>query len=223
MKNNLLTSLSPLFEREGLGVSLLLCFCLMLGMAGCSKDEGTSTNTTKKLTEQDLVGLWWDEFEYADVTETGKPFTRALLAVKADADHTGCIYLGVFDDSSDEPVAVYGGPEDAGFTWKLLDDGKVQLGDPVTGEAYLLTRADGGSYGSQATDVASTQLICASDKLTMTNVGYAGTLAKADTAQAAAIEEKLKNFNTNGNGYEVIGIGEPNAPAGAKRYSGYDE
>ena len=191
-------------------------------MTGCSKDEAAPSNTTK-LTEQDLVGLWWDEFEYADVTETGKPFTRALLAVKADADHTGCIYLGVFDDSSDEPVAVYGGPEDAGFTWKLLDDGKVQLGDPVTGEAYLLTRADGGSYGSQATDVASTQLTCASDKLTMTNVGYAGTLAKADTEQAAAIEEKLKNFNTNGNGYEVIGIGEPNVPAGVKRYSGYDE
>ena len=202
--------------------SILAAVALLLGMTGCSKDEDTPSNTTK-LTEQDLVGLWWDEFEYADVTETGQPFTRALLAVKADADHTGCIYLGVFDDSSDEPVAVYGGPEDAGFTWKLLDDGKVQLGDPVTGEAYLLTRADGGSYGSQATDVASTQLICASDKLTMTNVGYAGTLAKADTEQAAAIEEKLKDFNTNVNGVEVIGIGEPNAPAGAKRYSGYDE
>ena len=191
-------------------------------MTGCSKDEATPSNTAK-LSEQDLVGLWWDEFEYADVTETGQPFTRALLAVKADADHTGCIYLGVFDDSSDEPVAVYGGPEDAGFAWQLLDDGKVQLGDPVTGEAYLLTRADGGSYGSQATDVASTQLICASDKLTMTNVGYAGTLAKADTERAAAIEEKLKDYNTNVNGVEVIGIGEPNAPAGAKRYSGYDE
>ena len=202
--------------------SILAAAALLLCMTGCSKDEATPSNTDK-LSEQDLVGLWWDEFEYADVTETGKPFTRALLAVKADADHTGCIYLGVFDDSRDEPVAVSGGPEDAGFTWKLLDEGKVQLGDPVTGEAYLLTRADGGSYGSQATDVASTQLICASDKLTMTNVGYAGTLAKADTEQAAAIEEMLKNFNTNGNGYEVIGIGEPNAPAGAKRYSGYDE
>ena len=202
--------------------SILAAAALLLCMTGCSKDEATPSNTTK-LTEQDLVGLWWDEFEYADVTETGKPFTRALLAVKADADHTGCIYLGVFNDTGDEPVAVYGGPEDAGFTWKLLDDGKVQLGDPVTGEAYLLTRADGGSYGSQATDVASTQLICASDKLTMTNVGYAGTLAKADTEQAAAIEEKLKDFNTNVNGVEVIGIGEPNAPAGAKRYSGYDE
>ena len=202
--------------------SILAAAALLLCMTGCSKDEDTPSNTTK-LTEQDLVGLWWDEFEYADVTETGKPFTRALLAVKADADHTGCIYLAVFDDNGDEPVAVYGGPEDAGFTWKLLDDGKVQLGDPVTGEAYLLTRADGGSYGSQATDVASTQLTCAPEKLTMTNAGYSGTLVKANAEQAAAIEEKLKNFNTNGNGYEVIGIGEPNAPAGAKRYSGYDE
>ena len=202
--------------------SILAAVALLLGMTGCSKDEDTPSNTTK-LTEQDLVGLWWDEFEYADVTETGKPFTRALLAVKADADHTGCIYLGVFDDSSDEPVAVYGGPEDAGFTWKLLDDGKVQLGDPATGETIALTRADGGSYGSQTTDVASTQLTCAPEKLTMTNAGYSGTLAKADTEQAAAIEEKLKDFNTNVNGVEVIGIGEPNAPAGAKRYSGYDE
>ena len=202
--------------------SILAAAALLLCMTGCSKDEATPSNTTK-LSEQDLVGLWWDEFEYADVTETGQPFTRALLAVKADADHTGCIYLGVFDDSSDEPVAVYGGPEDAGFTWKLLDDGKVQLGDPVTGEAYLLTRADGGSYGSQTTDVASTQLTCAPEKLTMTNAGYSGTLVKANAEQAAAIEEKLKDFNTNVNGVEVIGIGEPNAPAGAKRYSGYDE
>jgi hypothetical protein len=202
--------------------SILAAAALLLCMTGCSKDEATPSNTAK-LSEQDLVGLWWDEFEYADVTETGQPFTRALLAVKADADHTGCIYLGVFDDSSDEPVAVYGGPEDAGFTWKLLDDGKVQLGDPVTGEAYLLTRADGGSYGSQTTDVASTQLTCAPEKLTMTNASYSGTLVKANAEQAAAIEEMLKNFNTNGNGYEVIGIGEPNVPAGAKRYSGYDE
>jgi len=203
--------------------SILAAAALLLCMTGCSKDEATPSNTTK-LTEQDLVGLWWDEFEYADVTETGKPFTRALLAVKADADHTGCIYLGVFDDNGDEPVAVYGGPEDAGFTWQLLPNGRVQIANPATGETKALTRADdGGSYGSQATDVASTQLTCAPEKLTMTNAGYSGTLAKADAEQAATIEEKLKNFTPNGNGYDVIGTGEPNAPAGAKRYSGYDE
>ena len=189
----------------------------------CTSNNDNAVTPAPQDMEESLVGLWWDEFEYADVTEAGKPFTRALLAVKADADHTGCIYLGVFDGNGDEPVAVYGGPEDAGFTWKLLPDGRVQIANPATGETKALTRADGGSYGSQTTDVASTQLTCAPEKLTMTNAGYSGTLVKANAEQAAAIEEKLKNFNTNGNGYEVIGIGEPNAPAGAKRYSGYDE
>ena len=194
----------------------MMAAVVLLGMAGCSKDEGTSTNTTKKLTEQDLVGLWWDEFEYSDVTETGEPFTRALLAVKADADHTGCIYLGVFNDNGDEPVAVYGGPKDAGFTWKLLPNGRVQIAEAAAVATKALTRGDGGSYGELATDVASTQLACAPDKLTMTNAGYSGTLAMADAEQAAAIEKKLNDFNTNANDVEVIGIGEPNAPAGVK-------
>jgi hypothetical protein len=196
---------------------------LLMGMTGCSSDDNNSSSVDINALEKNFIGLWWAEFEYADSTETGEPFNHVLLAVKADADHTGCIYLGVFDDSSDEPVAVYGGPEDAGFAWQLLPNGRVQIASPATGETKALTRADGGSYGSQTTDVASTQLTCAPEKLTMTNAGYSGTLVKANAEQAAAIEEKLKNFNTNGNGYEVIGIGEPNAPAGAKRYSGYDE
>ena len=50
----------------------------------------------------------------------------------------------------------------------------------------------------------------------MTNAGYSGTLAMADAEQAAAIEKKLNDFNTNANDVEVIGIGEPNAPAGVK-------
>ena len=169
--------------------SILAAAALLLCMTGCSKDEATPSNTAK-LSEQDLVGLWWDEFEYADVTETGQPFTHALLAVKADADHTGCIYLGVFDDSSDEPVAVYGGPEDAGFVWQLLPNGRVQIANPATGETKALTRANGGSYGSQTTDVASTQLTCAPEKLTMTNAGYSGTLVKANAEQAAAMAMK---------------------------------
>ena len=171
--------------------SILAAAALLLCMTGCSKDEATPSNTAK-LSEQDLVGLWWDEFEYADVTETGQPFTRALLAVKADADHTGCIYLGVFDDSSDEPVAVYGGPEDAGFAWQLLPNGRVQI-NPATGETKALTRADGGSYGSQTTDVASTQLTCAPEKLTMTNAGYSGTLVKAPEQNATAVTTSDRN------------------------------
>ena len=108
----------------------------LLGMTACSKDDKSSSTIDKDALEKSLVGLWWDEFEYADVTETGEPFSRVLLAVDVAADHTGCIYLGVFDDVSDEAVAVYGGYEDTGFLWQLLDDGSLQLADPVTGETW---------------------------------------------------------------------------------------
>ena len=87
---------------------------VLLGLTGCTAVDNPSTPDTSIL-EQSLIGLWWDEFEYADVTETGEPYSRVLLAVQVNADHTGCIYLAAFDDKSDEPLAVYGGPEDAGF------------------------------------------------------------------------------------------------------------
>lgn len=96
---------------------------LLLGMTDCTSNVDNPSPVDTTVLEQSLVGLWWDEFEYADVTEAGVPFSRVMLAVKADADHTGCIYLGVFDNTSDEPLAIYGGPENAGFKWRLLADG----------------------------------------------------------------------------------------------------
>ena len=148
--------------------------------------------TIVNVQEQDLVGLWWDEFEYSDVTEDGVPFSRVLLAVKADADHTGCIYLGVFNDESDEPLALYGGPLDAGFTWRLLSNGTIELGDPVTGERYALTRgADGSSYGNGATDVPNTSLTYNDGSVQMNNGSYSGELEKADAGKEKEIEEKL--------------------------------
>lgn len=50
--------------------------------------------------------MWWDEYEYHDVTEDGVPFDRVLLFVGADEDHTGYLYLAAFDNTSDEAVAV---------------------------------------------------------------------------------------------------------------------
>lgn len=183
----------------------MMAAVLLVGMTSCSKDDNPSTVDIDAL-EKSLVGLWWDEFEYADVTETGVPFSRVLLAVQVDANHTGCIYLGVFNDTSDEPLAVYGGPEDAGFTWRLLADGRVQLGDPVTGETYAfarsvtraLTRGDGGSYGETMTDVSSTKVTYTDNSVTVTNDNYSGTLEKANAEEAADIKEKLQNnINTN--------------------------
>ena len=61
---------------------------LLLGMTGC-KSEDDSPSYDLNVLEKSLIGVWWDEFEYSDVTETGVPFSRVLLAVKANADHTG--------------------------------------------------------------------------------------------------------------------------------------
>ena len=194
----------------------------LMGLTGCSKEDNPSSGDQSVL-EQDLVGLWWDEYEYAAVTETGVPFTRVLLAVEANADHTGCIYLGAFDDNSDYPLAVYGGPEDAGFTWRLLADGTVLLSDPVTGETYAMarTRGDSGSYGKDMTDVASTNVTyTGGDNLTVTNDDYSGTLTKADAVKEADIKEKLQAIITTVDGGDTgIGLGGgSNGPAKARSH-----
>ena len=187
--------------------SILAAAVLLLATTSCSKDDNT-INVAEL--EKELVGVWWDEFEYADVTETGVPFTRVLLAIVADADHTGCIYLGVFDDTDDLPLAVYGGPEDAGFRWQLLSDGRLLLSDPTTGETTELTRS-GDSYADNMTDVSAANMTYAADHVTMTNENYSGTLAKADASQESDIWEKLSMppsvINTNLND-EVINISD---------------
>lgn len=208
-------------------MQLVMAAALLVGMTGCSKSDNPISDNPSPIDisalEQSLVGLWWDEYEYADVTETGVPFTRVLLAVIADADHTGCIYLGVFDDKSDEPLAIYGGPEEAGFTWRLLADGRILLGDPVTGETYALarTRGDGGSYGKDMTNVSGTNMnYTGGDNLTVTNDDYSGTLEKAGAEQESDIKEKLQIVITTVDGGDTgIGYGGGgNGPAKARSH-----
>ena len=142
--------------------------------------------------EQELVGLWWEEYEYAGETEDGEPFNRVLLAMSFDEDHTGCIYLGVFVDNTEgEPLAIYGGYEDSGFAWKLLEDGTLQLSDPYTGETYALTRAAGDSYGKNMTNVSSAKSVYSNGNVTLTNGGNSVTLKKASEERAQEIEQKL--------------------------------
>ncbi len=183
---------------------------LLLGMTGCSKDEQSPYINTAEL-EKSLVGVWWDEYEYADVTETGVPFTRVLLAIKADADHTGCIYLGLFDDTDDLPLAVYGGPKDAGFRWQLLPGGDLQLSDPVSGETSVLTRS-ADSYANGMTNVSTANLTYDNNQVTMTNGSYSGTLAKADAGQEADIQKRLTmptaTLSTNLNGEGTVSISD---------------
>ena len=184
---------------------------LLMGTTGCSNEDSPSPIDIEAL-EQSLVGVWWDEYQYEDVTEAGVPFSRVLLAVIANADHTGCIYLGAFNDTSDEPLAIYGGPKDAPFTWHLLADGNIQLGDPVTGETYMLARtraAGGSSYGDNMTDVSKTSMTYTDGSVTVTNEDYSGTLVKADAVQAADIEKTLSKLtNTNLGGNDDINISD---------------
>lgn len=142
--------------------------------------------------EKELVGLWWEEHDYTGVTETGATFNRVVMAVSIDEDHTGCIYMGVFaNDTDEEPLAVYGGYEDAGFTWKLLEDGRLQLGDPITGETHVLTRGEGDSYGKNMTNVANTKISYSNDSVTVNNGSTTVPLTKASEAKAQEIEQKL--------------------------------
>lgn len=193
---------------------LFVAAVLLLGTTGCSKDDDPAPIDVSAA-EKDLVGLWWDEFEYADVTEEGAPFSRALLVVEADEDHTGCIYLGVFNDTSDEPLAIYGGPKDAGFTWQVRSDGTIVLGDPETGETYplapALTRAS--SYGNDMTNTSNTNLSYSNGSVTASNGNYSGTLTKADASTTANIEKKLStgvnsNVDLESGGKTPDGFGE---------------
>ncbi len=173
---------------------------LMLGMTGCTNEDNPAAPTTPEpidvsVVEKELVGFWWDEFEYSGKTEDGKDFSRVILAVRIDEDKTGCLYLGLFDGASEDPLAIYGGFDDAGFSWKLLADGSVQLGDPVTGEtitlARAMTRADGNSYGNNMTNVSNTNVTYNNGSVTVTNGSYNGNLTKANETKANEIEQKL--------------------------------
>ena len=167
-------------------IALFAASALLLGLTGCDKE----TDITKL--EQSLVGIWWDAYEYSNVTETGVAFDWVLLAVVADADHSGCIYLGAYDSKSEELVAVYGGPEDAGFKWELTREGNIVLSDPATGESTVLTRAGrDGSYGDGMTDVNGTNMTYTDGSVTVSNDSYSGTLTKADTGKEGEIKEQF--------------------------------
>ena len=106
----------------------------------------------------------------------------------------------MFNDTSDEPIAIYGGPKDAGFTWKVLSDGRIELGDPETGEtldlAPALTR--GSSYGSNMTNTSNTNMSYSNGSVTVTNGNQSNTLNKANAEQTATIEQKLSTgVNSN--------------------------
>ena len=147
-------------------------------LTSCSNSDIPSTPSQQGM-EESLVGLWYEDFDYEDVTEDGKPFNRALIAVETKADHTGYVALAVFDDEFNEPLEIYGGPKDAPFTWQVTADGHVILTDPNTGESVSSARTRGDGSHSDFVDIGQINMNCTSGRIDFSNASHTGTLAKA--------------------------------------------
>ena len=139
--------------------------------------------------EESLIGLWYEEFDYEDVTENGKPFNHALIAVETKADHTGYVALAVFDDEFNEPLEIYGGPKDAPFTWQVTADGHVVLTDPNTGESISSARTRGDGNHNDFVDVGQIEMNYASGRVDFSNASHKGSLTKTKNGNNGLIKD----------------------------------
>ena len=162
---------------------------LMLGMGACKDSDAPVIPSQQEESEESLIGLWYEEFDYEDVTEDGKPFNHALIAVEAKADHTGYVALAVFDDEFNEPLEIYGGPKDAPFTWQMTDKGHVTLKDPNTGTSIELasTRSDGDH--SDFVDIGQIDMNCTQGSVAFSNASHSGSLKRAGSNKSDLIQD----------------------------------
>ena len=168
---------------------LAMIAVLLLSMSACTNGTDNPTVPSQQEMEKNLVGLWYETFDYEDVTESGKPFNRALIAVEANADHTGYVALAVFDDAFNEPLEIYGGPKDAPFTWQVTAEGKVILKDPETGETYAPVRTRRASDPNGFVDISQIKMTSGSSSVAFSNASHEGTLAKAESSNSEMIQE----------------------------------
>ena len=162
---------------------------LMLCVTACSDKNETTSDAQRQELEKSLVGLWYEDFEYEDVTDEGKPFGRATVVVEAKDDHTGYVALAVFDDEFNEPLEIYGGPKDAPFTWQVDADGQVLLTDPSSGTASKAssTRSDAG-LGSFV-DIGEISINCSRGRIVFSNASHSGSLTKAADARGSLLQD----------------------------------
>ena len=160
---------------------------LLLAMSACTNESDNPSVPSQQEMEESLIGLWYEEFDYEDVTESGKPFNRALIAVEAKADHTGYIALAVFDDTFNEPLEIYGGPKDAPFLWQVTAEGQVILTDPATGTTYAPSRTRGDNSHNDFVDIGQIQMKSGSGSVAFSNATHQGTLTKARSSNSGLI------------------------------------
>ena len=170
-------------------LAVLVIAVLLLGMIACTDSADNPVSPSQQEMEERLVGLWYEEFDYEDVTEDGKPFNRALIAVETKADHTGYVALAVFDDTFNEPLEIYGGPKDAPFTWQVTAEGQVILTDPATGTTFSPTRTRGDRDHNDFVDIGQIKMKSGSNNIAFSNTSHQGTLTKSGASNNGLIKE----------------------------------
>ena len=170
-------------------IAMFATVVLLLGIGACTDKSDTPAIPSQQGMEESLIGLWYEEFEYEDVTEDGKPFNRALIVVETKADHTGYVALAVFDDEFNEPLEIYGGPKDAPFTWQVTADGHVILTDPNTGTSISSARTRGDGNHNDFVEVGQIEMSYAQDHIAFSNASYKGSLSKAISDKNSLIQD----------------------------------
>ena len=170
-------------------LAVLVIAVLLLGMSACTDSADNPVSPSQQEMEESLVGLWYEEFDYEDVTEDGKPFNRALIAVETKADHTGYVALAVFDDTFNEPLEIYGGPKDAPFTWQVTAEGQVILTDPATGTTFSPARTRGDGDHNDFVDIGQIKMKSGSNNIAFSNTSHQGTLTKSGASNNGLIKE----------------------------------
>ena len=170
-------------------IAMFAATMLLLGMGACTDKNDNPAIPSQQEMEESLIGLWYEEFDYEDVTENGKPFNHALIAVEAKADHTGYVALAVFDDEFNEPLEIYGGPKDAPFLWQVTDEGNIILTDPNTGTPFMSARTRSDGNHSNFVDVGQIEMSCATGSIAFSNASHKGSLSKAGSDKNGLIQD----------------------------------
>ena len=170
-------------------IAMFAIAVLVVGMGACSDKTDQGKKASIQEMEEAIVGLWYEEFDYQDVTEEGKPFNRALIAVEARADHTGYVALAVFDDAFNEPLKIYGGPKDAPFTWQVAEDGHVILADANNGSTKASTRSGDDEDPNSFVDIDLIDMNCGQGGISYSNSSHQGSLTKTDGDNNGLIED----------------------------------
>jgi pimeloyl-ACP methyl ester carboxylesterase len=168
---------------------MVTIICMGWGMVSCTDKTDNIPSPSQQEMEKDLIGLWYEDFDYKDVTEKGKPFNRAMITMEVKADHTGYVALSVFDDEFNEPLETYGGPTDAPFTWQVTADGHIILDAPKTDKTLRSAGTDSTGNHNNFVDIGQMNLNCNQGTVTFSNASHKGTLTKADSGKSDLIQD----------------------------------